>query len=77
MSEQNEVPLIYTSKGNLPIDSLRYEKHWIFSMTEIQFKEVYYLADEIVKEGAHIYKLPFGTEFNLSGGNLGGGPING
>lgn len=77
MSEQNEVPMIYTSKGNLPIDSLQNEVIWNFSATSIEFSEIHRHNGEVVKQSAHIYKLPEGTEFNLSGGNLGGGPING
>jgi len=77
-NQQNDVvPMIWTSKGNLPIDSLVYSNSWRFSNTQIEFTETYKLDGETVKQGSHIYKLPEGTEFNLTGGSLGGGPVNG
>jgi hypothetical protein len=72
---QAVTPLIYTSKGNLPIDSLHYSREWKFSTTQIEFSETYTLSGEVVKHGVHVYKLPDGTEFNLTGGNIGGGPV--
>jgi len=51
------VPLIWTSKGNLPIADLRYEHSWDITPTYYKFSERYYLGDEIVKEGAHVYSL--------------------
>ena len=48
-------PLIYTSKGNLPISTLQYETEWDVSDTYIKFVERYRLNGEIVKEGAHVY----------------------
>lgn len=50
-----DIPLIYTSKGNLPVDSLIYETRWEDAPDFIKFTEVYMLGDEVVKESAHIY----------------------
>ena len=52
-----ETPLIYTTKGNIPIDSLRFETIWDITEDYIKFVERYYLDTEIVKESAHVYDL--------------------
>lgn len=62
--------LIYTSKGNLPVSELRREVKWDFQRNYIKHVEIYYHGDELVKEGADVYQLPEGTEFNLSQGKL-------
>lgn len=49
-----EEPLIYTSKGNLPVASLRYEHRWEATDTYIKFVERYFLQEEVVKESAHV-----------------------
>lgn len=51
----NEVPLIYTSKGNLPVEELEYSTAWEDSEDYIKFVEKYFLDGEVVKESAHIY----------------------
>lgn len=52
----NEVPLIFTSKGNVPIASLTYETAWEINDAFIKFVERYRDATgEVVKEGAHVY----------------------
>lgn len=48
-------PLIYTSKGNLPIASLDYSYGWDDTENALVFWEQYKLGDEIVKRGAHVY----------------------
>jgi hypothetical protein len=54
----SDIPLIYTSKGNLPVDGLDYKTSWEIVPGEfIKFVEVYRLGDEIVKENAHVYSL--------------------
>lgn len=52
-----DTPLIYTSKGNLPIDSLRYEQKREDSADQIVFIEEYFLADESVKRSVHVLPL--------------------
>jgi hypothetical protein len=50
------VPLIYTSKGNLPIDSLSYQTRWELTDEYIKFVERYLDATgEVVRESAHVY----------------------
>ena len=64
------VPLIYTSKGNLPIESLDYQTHWEVTPDQIAFIEEYRLEDEVVKSSIHVYnKKPL--DFASGAGNLG------
>jgi hypothetical protein len=51
-----DVPLIYTSKGNVPVESLSYEKDWLIDDDLIVFTEVW--RDDtgaIVKNNVHMY----------------------
>lgn len=51
-----EEPLIWTSKGNLPVSSLTYQTAWDVQDTYIKFAERYIdAAGEVVKESAHVY----------------------
>ena len=47
-------PLIYTSKGNLPISSLAYSTSWEDRPDSITFVEEYRQGDEIVKRAVHV-----------------------
>lgn len=52
----NHEPLIYTSKGNVPVSSLTYETEWTVNDAFIQFVERHRDASgEVVKESAHVY----------------------
>lgn len=46
-------PLIFTSKGNLPLASLKYNHSWVEDEVAITFVEEYRLEGEIVKRSAH------------------------
>jgi len=48
-------PLIYTSRGNLPIASLQYAVRWEDAADYLKFVEVYTLNGEVVRESAHVY----------------------
>ena len=50
-------PLIWTSKGNVPVSHLQYEKEWRVNTDQIVFIERYYQGEEIVKESSHVYLL--------------------
>lgn len=53
-----QVPLIWTSEGNLPIDSLTHSTNWeIVPQEYIKLTETYKLDGRVVKESAHIYSL--------------------
>lgn len=56
-----DVPLIYTSKGNVPEAALKYITEWIVESTYILFSEKWFIGDELVKSNAHTYaNNPFG-----------------
>jgi hypothetical protein len=62
MGTENEkdVPLIWTTKGNLPVASLEYYIGWDITEESIVFKEQYRLDGEIVKENSHVKLLKGG-----------------
>jgi len=47
-------PLVYTSKGNLPESSLRFEPVWEDTTDYTKFVARYWLGDEVVKESAFV-----------------------
>lgn len=52
----SDEPLIFTSKGNVPVASLTLETEWDLKETYIKFVERYRDASgEVVKESAHVY----------------------
>jgi hypothetical protein len=51
-----ETPLIWTSKGNVPIESLRYEHNWIDNADETTLVECWFDAsNEVVKKNVHMF----------------------
>ena len=50
-------PLIFTTKGNIPVSSLRHEVEWRIGTEQIIFVERYYDGEEIVKESTHVKVL--------------------
>ena len=50
-------PLINTTHGNLPVDSLRHDVEWKLSPEQIIFVESYFLGDEMVKQSSHVRVL--------------------
>lgn len=55
MTSTNE-PLIFTTRGNVPIDSLDYSHEWLENDEELRLVETYKAKDngEIVKQNVHI-----------------------
>ena len=50
-----DTPLIYTSKGNVPIDTLRYEHRWSETEDYVSFEEIWYdQSGELVKNSRHV-----------------------
>ena len=47
-------PLIWTTKGNVPVESVRYETKWFVSNERIEFIETYFDGEEIVRQNVHI-----------------------
>jgi hypothetical protein len=54
MPDPSDEPLIYTTKGNLPIKDLRYQHRWEEDAAAITLIEEYYLDDELVKRSSHV-----------------------
>jgi hypothetical protein len=55
----NETPLIWTSKGNVPIESLRYEQGWREEADFFVHEQCWYDASgELVKRDAHLLGKP-------------------
>lgn len=53
MELDTSIPLIWTTKGNLPVSTLRYETGWHVDEKQIIFRERYFLGEELVKENVH------------------------
>jgi hypothetical protein len=54
-SSPEDLPVIYTSKGNIPLDAMRYETEWVSETAYIMFSERWFLDDELVKSNSHCY----------------------
>lgn len=50
-------PMIWTTKGNLPISSLTHQTEWRIAEKVIVFIERYLLGDEVVKQSSHVNLL--------------------
>ena len=50
----NEEPLIWTSKGNVPLASLTYKHQWIDNPGEIVLLEQWFDGEELVKNHVHM-----------------------
>lgn len=50
-------PLIYTSKGNLPVASLDYRCHREDTPENVILIEQYFLGEELVKRSVHVCPL--------------------
>jgi hypothetical protein len=53
----SEVPLIYTSRGNVPLDSVDIKVEWFFEPDYVKLVEKAFdkVSGELIKESAHIY----------------------
>lgn len=49
----DETPLIWTSKGNIPIADLDYKYYWLDTPDAYTFVEEYRLGDELVKSNSN------------------------
>jgi hypothetical protein len=74
----NEEPMIWTSKGNLPlalfsanVDPPTYQVQWEQTPSYVKCSEMYILDGEVVKQSAHVLALhPLGM--GAESGRLGG-----
>lgn len=63
----NTEPLIWTTKGNLPVASLRHDTEWRVSEERIIFVERYWLGEEVVKESTHVNILKGAAAIGAAG----------
>jgi hypothetical protein len=52
--DMTDEPLIFTSKGNVPISTLRYEHRWQDNEKFTMLQEFWFDGDEIVKNNVHV-----------------------
>ena len=50
-------PLIWTSKGNIPMAGLVHQVAWDITPEQILFVESYLLDGEVVKQSSHVHIL--------------------
>jgi len=67
----NNIPLIYTIDGNLPIADLEYATRWEGDQEAgwIKLVETYSRAGRVVRESAHVYHWK-GVEIPLQAGSI-------
>jgi len=54
VGDPDAVPMIWTSKGNLPLTGLAYKHEWIDNDNETVLVEEYCLDGELVKRAVHV-----------------------
>lgn len=64
-------PLVFTSRGNLPVASLAYSVRWEENDQGIEFHEEYRLDGELVRNNVHI-RLKKGLDSNIEQAVFGG-----
>lgn len=61
----NDIPLIWTSRGNLPVASLQHVTSWEQTAEYTKLTDTYSLDGEVVKQSVHVLQhqgLGFGAE---------------
>lgn len=66
----SEVPMIYTTKGNLPVSQLEYVTQWGENESEVAFAEEYRHEGELVRRSVHIMKKK-GADMGTEQGRIG------
>lgn len=61
--DQSIEPLVYTTKGNLPISTLEYFHGWEDTEDYTKFIQGYKLNGEVVKQEAHV-RMKKGQDLN-------------
>jgi hypothetical protein len=69
-------PLIWTVRGNVPVDSLRYEHEWEHTAEFLKLHERWYFEDgELARNNIHAYGKPQASNditIGLQGAGIGG-----
>lgn len=52
----NDTPLIWTTRGNVPADSLKYEQSWIDAVDFVKFTETFSdpATGEVLRQNVHV-----------------------
>lgn len=56
MREPDPTPMVWTTKGNMPVEFLDYNVEWFENPDEIGLVEVYRHQGEIVRRSVHVRK---------------------
>jgi hypothetical protein len=56
MNIEDQVPLIWTTQGNMPVEALEYKTLWEETIDDVLMAEEYRYQGEIVRRSVHIYK---------------------
>jgi hypothetical protein len=55
MREPDATPMIWTTKGNVPIKMMDYRTEWNDSPESMTLAEIYELNGEVVRRSVHVY----------------------
>ena len=55
MDPKDQVPMIWTNQGNLPIEILDYKTEWVDAPDVISMAEIYEYKGEVVRRSVHVY----------------------
>jgi len=55
LASPDDLPVIFTALGNIPLDAMRYETEWSADIHYILFNERWFLDDVLVKSNSHCY----------------------
>ena len=70
MQADSSEALIFTTKGNVLLNSLERKDGWEFSPNGVLYWEEYYQGDELVKRSVAIFQLPEGETLSLTQGAI-------
>ena len=72
IGDKDSVPLIYTIKGNVPVNSLAYSHEWIDSESDLRFIETYRdSTGQIVKQSPHVILKSRSAPVSMEQGKFG------
>ena len=55
MREPDPTPMIWTTKGNMPVEFLEYRTEWCDAPDSITMAEIYTHLGEVVRRSVHVY----------------------
>ena len=55
LTSSEDLPVMFTAKGNIPLDAMRYETEWTADIHYVMFSERWFLDEELVKSNSHCY----------------------